>query len=687
MKLTKIKICNYRSFGEEQVINIDDLTTIIGHNSAGKTAALCALKTIFSENNNDRVLQRSDFHLPKGKNPDDIDKLELYIEAVFSYAEMLDEDYESTNAAAIFDQYTVDVENGIPYLRIRLEATWERSSNIEGSIDSSIKYITCPENESIKDENRHLAKRVELDYIRVIYVPAVREPSKQLKNVSGTMMHRVLNSVVWSNTTKSNIENAIEHINDQFVSEKGVSIVNDSIYNQWKKYDSDERYSDAKLRFNSTDIESSIKNSEVYFSPTVTPKEYTIDEMGDGLRSLFYISMVNSILDVETEITNEIREGKDDRAFSQIPPELTIIAIEEPENHIAPQLLGKIIGNLRAISERKNAQVILTSHSPAIVKRVDPENLRYLRINDDQMNSVVRRIILPDKESLESQYKFVKEAVRAYPEIFFSKLVVLGEGESEEIILTRYLEAHLGSIDVNGISVVPLGGRYVNHFWRLLSGLNIPYVTLLDFDREREGGGWGRIKYAIKQLELISISKDDLFSLPDGSVIKDSDVETMHTYSVNRIDDMNQYIEHLEKFNVFYSSPLDIDFLMLEQMKDKYIESLEKTEGPRIEVVDATGQKSRIHIKGLDKTLYIAEYGKRIKDDIHQTLKSEGGDGTTYNQTQKELMIWYSYFFLSKGKPTTHIMVFSNLSSEDLIANTPSVIGKIIDKVKAFLHK
>ena len=44
MKLSKLKLWNYRCFGsEEQVILIDQLTTFIGNNSAGKTAALSAL--------------------------------------------------------------------------------------------------------------------------------------------------------------------------------------------------------------------------------------------------------------------------------------------------------------------------------------------------------------------------------------------------------------------------------------------------------------------------------------------------------------------------------------------------------------------------------------------------------------------------------------------------------------------
>ena len=36
MKLAKLKICNYRSFGDEQEIPIDKMTAFIGNNSAGK---------------------------------------------------------------------------------------------------------------------------------------------------------------------------------------------------------------------------------------------------------------------------------------------------------------------------------------------------------------------------------------------------------------------------------------------------------------------------------------------------------------------------------------------------------------------------------------------------------------------------------------------------------------------------
>lgn len=689
MRLGKVKLYNFRSFSEEQTIQFDDLTTIIGNNSSGKTAALAALNIIFSQISNERILKRSDFHVPRNKKPEDMEKQELYIEAVFSFDEVQSENSDKSFAIPLFyDKMVVESPEKVPILRIRMTAIWEKSSNIEGAIESKIEYITCSEDDKITDKDRTIVRRRDLDNIRVLYVPAVRDPSKQLKNVSGTMIHQILSTVKWSDTTKQNIKNTINQLNDHFISENGVSMLNQSIHNQWKKYDSDERYSNAVLRFNSTDVESSMKNSEVYFSPTVTEKEYTIDEMGDGLRSLFYISMVNSILEVETEIAKEYEEtngGEEESSFLTLPPVLTIVAIEEPENHISPQLLGKLMINLKNIAKKSNAQVIITSHSPAIVKRVNTECIRYFRMHKSKMCTIVKEIQLPNKEKFEEQYKYIKEAVRAYPEIYFAKLVIFGEGDSEEIILPRYLEAYGEEVDLSGISVVPLGGRYVNHFWRLLSELDIPYITLLDLDREREGGGWGRIKYVIKQLIKNGVARKDILNVEGGTILSDDELEEMHSWDTEEVDIMEGWIDLLENYNVYFSSPLDIDFLMLECLGEKYKGLLKSNEGPRL-CIEKNGKNEKINIQNADLDKYRDAYMNHIDSDVRRTLKKEGGEGNTYNDEQKELMLWYTYFFLNRGKPTTHIAVLSTMTDEDLKINTPDVIKKIVEKAKKILN-
>ena len=665
MRLLKLKLHNYRCFGNnEQIIPLDNITSFIGNNSSGKTTALLALNCLFSNNSSDRILKRSDFHLPKDMKPEDLEVQELYIEAVFTFDELENGEDGTSSVPTFFKSLVVDSPDGIPYLRVRLEATWEKSSNVEGAIESRIYYITCPEGEKITEEFKSSANRKDLDRIRVIYIPAVRDPSKQLKNASGTMMHQIMNSINWSTTTQEKIKTKIQELNEQFLEEKGVSIIGTSIHTQWESYDSDTRYSNAQLRFNSTDIDSSIKKSEVVFLPTVTGKECKIEDMSDGLRSLFYISLVDSILDVESKIQQEIDTDYEHISFNHKPPILTIIALEEPENHIAPHLIGQLTTNLKKIASKSNAQTVFTSHSTAIIKRFDPEKLRYFRLDVNDCTTRVRSITLPDKEKLADQYKFIKEAIKAYPELYFAKLVVLGEGDSEEIILPKVWNAKNGDVDTSGISVVPLGGRHVNHFWRLLNDLNIPYITLLDLDKEREGGGWGRIKYVLEQL----IQNGYELLQTDTGVLSDTAFSEMHNWDVNNSELLQSWINYLEKYNVFFSTPLDIDFLMLECYGDIYKSLLGEKEGPRLMIME-NGQKYQKYIKDIENTeKTYSEYCVRVADDVRHALKECGGDGKTYSEEQKRLMVWYTYFFLNRGKPSTHIEAFSQISNEMLVS-------------------
>lgn len=75
------------------------------------------------------------------------------------------------------------------------------------------------------------------------------------------------------------------------------------------------------------------------------------------------------------------------------------------------------------------------------------------------------------------------------PTIFCAVRDFLAEGNSERVVLPRLAEARGVPLDPSFVPVVPLGGRYVSHFWRLLTDLGIPHATLLDFDLGRTHGG------------------------------------------------------------------------------------------------------------------------------------------------------------------------------------------------------
>lgn len=664
MKISNLRIKGFKSFGINEGVNIplnNNLAAFIGLNSAGKTTALEALRRLFGSSNAEREINRQDFHVGKNENPDEIEERELSIEVKINFS-----DDEQEAVPHFFSNMVVDDQGEEPYIRIRLEATWKKSEILpQGEVEVKTYFIKVAENEAEDDGSKQIFPNHFRSLIQVLYVPAIRRPAEQLKYASGSILYRVLRKIKWGDEFKEDFDKKINDINHAFQGLKEFGTVQKSITDFWIKFHKDERYKDTLLGFGGSDFDSILKKLEISFSPTGTHKSFGIDELGDGYRSLFYLTLVCALLDVEEKLAEETVE-----AIGVTRPLLTILAIEEPENHIAPQLLGRVVKILTTIANKDNSQVLLSSHTPSIVKRLEPESIIHFRITEDY-ETEVNQIFLPEKA--DEAYKYVKEAIHNYPEIYFARLVVIGEGDSEEVIFNRLMEVMKVDFDDNIITFAPLGHRFVNHIWKLLRALNIPYITLLDLDVEREGGGWGRVKYALQQLIEIGYAKERLLMLDGGRILSDADLKEMHTWPLTcpaELGNLNSWVRFLENYKVFYSNPLDLDFLMLTHYPEFYKNAIPKNGGPRVP----------------DKIKEPTAFAEKVKISLQATLKSENATAITYTNEDKELMIWYNYHFLGRGKPATHIDVLSSMSDEQLNDKIPEIFKKIFKEISLILN-
>jgi hypothetical protein len=466
------------------------------------------------------------------------------------------------------------------------------------------------------------------------------------------------------------VKEASAQLRTAFRGELGVVEIEDAIAESWRILHEFRALEEVEIQPVGDRFEDVLKNVEVAFRPGEGGVEQGIERLSDGLKSLFYFSLVGATFDIQqaarTQGGNEAAIIADELRI----PALSVFAIEEAENHLSPHYLGRILCLLNRMARSPNAQVILTSQSPAILGRIDPENVRHLRLDSQSRTTIVRTIKLPPEEEAGDAHKFVKEAVRAFPELYFASLVVLGEGDSEEIVLPRIATAVGLPVDTSFVSVVPLGGCYVNHFWRLLNDLSIPFVTLLDLDRERRGGGWARIKYACAQLLKVGVSKNKVLGVENG-VLPDAEFKEMHMWPVDNPDDvanLSAWARGLEEFDVFYSAPLDLDFTMLTAFPDAYHGA-------------TTGRGPRIPNEG---TL---EYQTRLDDARIATLKQQGSDGSTYSEDERDEFIWYSYLFLGRGKPATHILALNEIADDELRNETPAVLQRLVARMREKLRQ
>jgi putative ATP-dependent endonuclease of OLD family len=204
--------------------------------------------------------------------------------------------------------------------------------------------------------------------------------------------------------------------------------------------------------------------------------------------------------------------------------------------------------------------------------------------------------------------------------------------------------------DESSISIVPIGGRHVNHFWRLLNGLGIPHVTLLDLDVGRHGGGWGRLKYAIEQLIKFGGAPEIAPNATDNWPKWDAADPVLATKVAQ------DWCEYLRGKNVFFSAPLDLDFMMIRCFPNEYgIEAAElAAPGPGPETIKAVLGKSH-------------------------------GDAGQYSVDGLKLFAAYHRIFKLSSKPAAHLAAMAEVDEQKFILGMPEMLRALMLRVGEML--
>ncbi|WP_217550640.1 ATP-dependent endonuclease [Pantoea sp. GbtcB22] len=629
MKLATIRICGFQSFGQEVTeLSLEDITYIIGPNGSGKTAALQALCRLFAFDPSLRRVQRSDFHIPFDEETAPAER-QLWIEADFLFPE-LEQDQDNSTVAPHFSHMRLDEPEGVARIRFRLTATM----GLDGDIEEALVYVLDIDADG-SPLNVAQVPRAERNHIQVHYLPARRDPADHITYGANALLGRLLRAVRWD-AERDTIKGLTDQISESLAANPSVNAFSESLKTTWATLHKGKFFADPKITFVASEIESLLRHLSVSFTPGHDGSFVDFSRLSDGQKSMLYLSLVLSSQAIGRAVLAEEDVSFDPDKLR--PPVFTLVALEEPENSLSPHFLGRIVSSLNAMTKHPDAQALIATHAPTMLRRVDPERIRYLRL-DESRETRVTCIKLP--ETTDEAHKFVREAVQAFPEIYFSRLVVLGEGDSEEIVLPRLLQAKGAPVDESAITIAPLGGRHVNHFWRLLAALKIPYFTLLDFDLARYAAGWGRIKYVNDQFSLHQPGK----KLPEN-------------YGIPHWNDGKQkfrnfeyYLDMLEERGVFFSYPMDLDFSMLFAYPDAYGVDKEEPDEATIKAV-------------LGKSHY---------------------DSTQYRDDELALFNTYHQRFKLGSKPAAHIEALTQLTDAELLKGMPESLDNLAEAVIARL--
>jgi len=632
MHIESLMLTNFRCFGPDPVrIELDpELTVMIGANGAGKTAAFEGLLRLFGVTQDQRQIRAEDFHVPADEQ-DVPEQRHLIIEVVIAFPELDDEGDGADTIPEFFLQMAAD-DAGALKCRFRLEAAWTADGSVDGVVSESRRVVRTFDEEYTDDQWSPL--RPADRRIQMIYVPAFRDGAR---HVTSFLRGRLWRAAKWSEDLRGLVGEVAKDLTTQFRSEPVIETVESALTRRWQELHQADTDANPSFRPVDRDFSQFIGKADLLFEPTETGHDRRADELSDGQRSLLHIALTAATLDVEADVAAGSKDDEFDSEQARLPT-LTILVVEEPENSLSPFFLSRIVFQMLDIAGQTHAQAMISSHSASVLARVDPGAVRHFRLDNATLEAAVNRIALPGTGDEDS--KFVREAVRAFPELYFARFAVLGEGSSEEIALPILAEARGVAIDRSFVAVVPLGGRHVNHFWRLLDDLKIPYATLLDLDRGRHGGGEGRIKGVCEQ--LIGIGVDPFADMEGYDELDDIDGFGQHDFDV--------WAEALRGHEVYFCEPLDLDMTLLTAFYDAYTVLDDNQTGPQ-------------------------------DTDASAAVLGETGQAEVYSGWDDYLR-WYRYLFLGRSKPSTHLRVLSKLSRDQLDQGVPEPLKALIDRIK-----
>lgn len=658
MRIESVALSGFRCFGPNPIVVpiSSEITAVVGPNAAGKTALLHALSKVFGVSRAQRSVQRSDFHVGAGTDPDDREPKKLFIDVLIGLSELVEGTATSETIAPSFRHMQIEREGKSPVCRMRLEARWEDDGTVEGEVTQDLLWVDTLDAQPAEDKC-HPVSAADRSLIQLYYTPASRDPEAQIKATTGALAARLLRAIEWSSKTEKAVQQAAENLASAFESEPAIGAIGKALQSRWlglhdEMVDTKPRLSPVSRRF-----EDVVSKIAVIFERAPGGGERGLNVLSDGQQSLFYFALAAAVFDLEREIVaNGIEGFRDDNLRI---PALTLFALEEPENHLSPYFLARIIRQVRSLTDVGGAQAIVTSHSPGVLSRVDPGEVRYCRYDPEMQVSIVKNISMPT--GTDEAAKFVRSAIVAYPELYFARFVLLVEGDSERIVLPLLAESLSLLVDPAFVAIVPLGGRHVQHFWRLLRNLSIPHATLLDLDLGRGGGGFGRVKTAIEKLIEFNVPKSVLLQTDKG-ILSDEEFAMMHTWRTDENQtNLSAWVKALAPHGVYFSRPLDLDLAMLQAFPDAYQAIIPQSGGPRM---------------ASDKAAEVV-------------LGTAGPGADVYTGTLKDYLALfpaYRYHFITNSKPATHLAALSHINKEGLAQNMPAELAEILKHISKSLR-
>ena len=478
MQLIKIKIENFRSY-ESVEVDLDNLSVIVGKNDIGKSTILDALN-IFFENekplDNDTNVYSTNkeisitcFFRAETNMPIFLDSAESENTQTTLESEYLLDDNALLQIKKVFEKgklknifivanYPNNWDKPLITLKItdlKKEVEKFDNQNVNKTIKKAMRefLFNQQENPNLNIQEINVNSK-ESDIVDIYEKIKLKLPKFMLFRADRTNTDK---DAEVTDITKAIAKNAVAEVEQQFIDikqeiQQKIQDFSNQTLEKLKSFNEDIA--------NSLSVNMQDKALESIFSYEFkSDDEIPFNKRGSGVKRLFLLSFF--IADSERQNHSNM-----------------IYAIEEPETSQHPDFQRKIIETLKTISQNNNRQVLITTHTPEIVKLVGKDEVIF--VTKDENNA--RKIL--QKETLDIKQMVGTLGILPYVS-YKGVLFVEGESDIKFFKNLNKIDCLRGIFDIDSITIIPLrGGGNIENWIRqdYLKGSNIKQIYFKDRD-------------------------------------------------------------------------------------------------------------------------------------------------------------------------------------------------------------
>ncbi|MEY7999140.1 ATP-dependent endonuclease [Clostridium sp. Mt-5] len=533
MKISKIKVKNFRLLKNLKLDLEDNLSIVIGKNNCGKTSLLAILNKFIGNKSSNNNFTYDDFNVElkqelyscvedasRGWGKQEGISLLIFIE----YGDtdnlsnisnlMLDLDPDNTKVVLSFE-YLLDDDNFNKmkkkfgeYIDKHEALSADRLGCFENFIRShhkeyfriyrkAVKFDTIIQDVKL-DEFIDLDKK-KVDISKIInfkYIGAHRA----ITNIDNDDTLSELSSKYYEKTEVNDSQSkAIDKFQNAIIeTDSKLSVVYNDLFRD--VIEKVKKFGGMKEDETIIKIISSLQSRELLKGNTTVVYDDNKHYLPESYNGLGYLNLISMIFEIET-LLSEFR--KDNHKEIQ-PSDVNLLFIEEPEAHAHPQMQYIFIKNIKDIlregSDGSNGnksfklQTIITTHSSHIVSECEFDDIKYFKKNN--LNSVESKNLKlleieysKEKEIGKAHFKFLKQYLTLNrSEIFFADKVIFIEGDTERILVPAMMkkidedniDASLPLLSQN-ISIIEVG-NYSQIFDKFIAFIGIKSLIITDID-------------------------------------------------------------------------------------------------------------------------------------------------------------------------------------------------------------